>query len=252
MAPVLVFVDPGGALDNDTECVNGSRGSAADHLTKDVVPYMISNFGVSPDPSHWGIVGFSMGGTCAVDLTVMHPTLFSTFVDIEGDLTPNTGTKAQTIAGLFGGNADAWAAFDPTTVISRHGRYSGVSGWFAISSGGSSTPRRDVTVVDAATMALAGRGAASDPGNPAAAAASLCALGRANGIDCAVVAQPGKHDWPTAGTAFATALPWLAGQLGTPDVARIPLPGMPSAASDRAGTDSAHPNHTEVVAHDHR
>jgi hypothetical protein len=103
-------------------------------------------------------------------------------------------------------------------------------------------------------MALAGRGAAGNPGNQAAAAASLCALGRANGIDCAVVAQPGKHDWPTAGTAFATALPWLAGQLGTPDLARTPLPGMSSAptGSDRTGTDSAHPNHTEVVAHDQR
>ncbi|MCW2664002.1 MAG: hypothetical protein JWP83_5154 [Mycobacterium sp.] len=253
-APVLVFVDPGGAFDNDTECVNGSRGNAADHLTKDVVPYVISNFGVNPDPSHWGIVGFSMGGTCAVDLTVMHPTLFSTFVDIEGDLTPNTGTKAQTIAGLFGGNADAWAAFDPTTVISRHRRYTGVSGWFAISPGSSPMPHRDITVVDTAAMALAGRGAGADPGNQAAAAASLCALGRANGIDCAVVAQPGKHDWPTAGTAFATALPWLAGQLRTPDLARIPLPGVPSApaGSDRAGTDAAHTNRTEVVGHDQR
>jgi S-formylglutathione hydrolase FrmB len=169
-----------------------------------------------------------MGGTCAVDLTVMHPELFRTFVDIEGDLTPNTGTKAQTIAGLFGGNADAWAAFDPTTVISRHGRYTGVSGWFAISSG-SPAPHRDLTIVDSAAMALAGHGAAADPGNPAAAAASLCGLGRANGIDCAVVSQPGKHDWPTASTAFATALPWLAGQLGAPGTPRTPLPGKPFA-----------------------
>ncbi|SPM30772.1 alpha/beta hydrolase [Mycobacterium terramassiliense] len=243
-APVLVFVDAGGAFDNDTECVNGSRGNAADHLTKDVVPYVVSNFGVSPDPSHWGVVGWSMGGTCAVDLTVMHPTLFSAFVDIEGDLTPNTGTKAQTIASLFGGNAEAWAAFDPTTVINRHGRYTGVSGWFAISSGGSPTPSREVTSVDSAAMALAGRGAAADPGNQAAAAGSLCALGRANGIDCAVVAHPGKHDWPTAGTVFSTALPWLAGRLGTPDVPRIPLPGTESAPS--------HQPHTEAVAHGQR
>ena len=27
-APVFVFVDPGGAFNNDTECVNGSRGNA--------------------------------------------------------------------------------------------------------------------------------------------------------------------------------------------------------------------------------
>ncbi len=243
-APVLVFVDPSGAFGNDTEGVNGVRGNAADHLTKDVVPYIISNFGVSPDPSRWGVVGFSMGGTIAVDLTVMHPTLFSAFVDIEGDLAPNTGTKAQTIATLFGGNADAWAAFDPTTVIKRHGRYTGVSGWFAISSGGSPTPSRGVTTVDSAAMALAGGGAAADQGNQAAAAGSLCTLGRANGIDCAVVAHPGKHDWPTAGMVFSTALPWLAGRLGTPDVPRSALPGKESAPT--------HPHHTEAVAHGQR
>jgi S-formylglutathione hydrolase FrmB len=228
-APVLVFVDPAGGFGNDTECVNGSRGDAADHLTKDVVPYMISNFGVSRDPSHGGVVGFSMGGTCSVDLTVMHPTLFSAFIDIEGDFTPNAGNKAETIANLFRGNADAWTAFDPTTVINRHGRYTGVSGWFALTSGGSPTPGRDITVADPAAMERAGRVAAGDVGNPAAAASSLCALGRANGIDCAVVAQPGAYNWPTAGTVFATALPWLAGQLGTPEVARIPLPSTPSA-----------------------
>lgn len=121
-APVVVFVDSGGAFNNDTECVNGRRGNAADHLTKDVVPYMVSKFGVSPEQTSWGIVGWSMGGTCAVDLTVMHPTLFSAFVDIAGDFYPNAGNKTQTIVRLFGGNEDAWSAFDPTTVITRHGK----------------------------------------------------------------------------------------------------------------------------------
>lgn len=221
-APVLVFVDSGGAFNNDTECVNGSRGNAADHLTKDVVPFMVSRFGASPDRSKWGIVGWSMGGTCAVDLTVMHPEEFSAFVDIAGDAGPNSGTKAQTIARLFGGDAAAWAAFDPTQVITKHGRYTGVSGWFAVNA----TPRRAVTVV--------GTGGAEDRGTSsnatAAAAESLCTLGLAHGIDCAVVAQPGKHDWPFADRAFTAALPWLAGQLGTPDVPRIPLPADASPA----------------------
>ncbi|HEX5142922.1 MAG TPA: esterase family protein, partial [Mycobacterium sp.] len=54
-APVVVWVDHSGTFNNDTECVNGPRGNAADHLTKDVVPFMVSTFGVSPDPAHWGI-----------------------------------------------------------------------------------------------------------------------------------------------------------------------------------------------------
>ena len=214
-APVVVFVDPGGAFNNDTECVNGSRGNSADHLTKDVVPYMVSHYGVSPDRAKWGIVGWSMGGTCAVDLAVMHPDMFGTFEDIAGDIGPNSGTKDQTVARLFGGNADAWAAFDPTTVITKHGPYSGISGWFDVN-GSTATIQR----------------AKNDQ---AGAANSLCALGAANGINCAVVSQPGKHDWPFASHAFAAALPWLAGQIGTPDVPPSPLPtGAPSPSFEQA------------------
>ena len=223
-APVLVFVDAGGAFNNDTECVNGVRGNAADHLTKDVVPYMISNFGVSPDRSNWGIAGWSMGGTCAVDLTVMHPEIFSAFVDVAGDFFPNAGNMAQTISRLFGGNAEAWAAFDPTTVINRHGPYRDVAGWFAISSQGPPAPRHEFVNIDGGAMRLVSRDAAANPGNQTAAAYSLCALGRASGIDCAVLPQPGKHDWPFANRAFAASLPWLAGRLGTPGVPRTPLP----------------------------
>lgn len=197
-APVLVFVDAGGTFRTDTECVNGNRGNAADHLTKDVVPFMVSTFDVSAKPANWGIVGWSMGGTCAVDLAVMHPDMFGAFDDIAGDLSPNSGTKDQTIERLFGGNAAAYAAFDPTTVIGRHGRYSGVTGRF------------DVNTVDAAPQKTA--------------ADTLCGLAAANGIDCNVVVQPGKHDWPYAAHAFATALPWLAAQLGTPGLAVAPVP----------------------------
>ncbi len=234
-APVLVFVDSGGAFNNDTECVNGIRGNAADHLTKDVVPFMVSSFGVSPDRAGWGVAGWSMGGTCAVDLTVMHPEMFSAFVDLAGDFFPNAGNKAQTIARLFGGNADAWAAFDPTTVINRHGQYSDVAGWFAISSEGPPTPHHDFAIADAGSIRLAARDADANPSNQTAAAYSLCALGRAQGIDCAVVPQPGKHDWPFADRAFAAALPWLAGRLGTPAAPPVALPAGTSAPSAIAG-----------------
>ncbi|MDO3638009.1 alpha/beta hydrolase [Mycolicibacterium arseniciresistens] len=198
-APVLVFVDSGGTFNNDTECVNGSRGNAADHLTKDVVPYMERTFGVSADRTRWGIVGWSMGGTCAVDLSVMHPEMFSAFEDIAGDLGPNAGDRQQTIARLFGGNAAAWADWDPTTVMTRHGGYTDVAGWFDINT------------------------AANDQ---LAAANSLCGLGTAHGIACAVHVQPGKHDWPFAAQAFSIALPWLAGQLETPASAPSPLPAV--------------------------
>ena len=230
-APVFVFVDSGGAFNNDTECVNGSRGNAADHLTKDVVPYMISKFGVSPKSAQWGIVGWSMGGMCALDLTVMHPELFSSFVDIAGNMGPEAGTKAQTIARLFGGNPKAWATFDPATVVTKHGRYTGVSGWFDVSSSNPPKRHRGLSVTDAGDVSLSGRDSAANPNDQITAAESLCGLGRANGINCAIVAQPGKHDWPFASTAFAAALPWLAGRLATPGVPRIAAPSTWPPAS---------------------
>ena len=238
---MFVFVDSGGAFNNDTECVNGSRGNAADHLTKDVVPYMISKFGVSPGSAHWGIVGWSMGGTCALDLTVMHPELFSSFVDIAGNRGPDVGTKAQTVARLFGGNTDAWATFDPTTVITKHGPYEGVSGWFDISSSNPPKRHRGLSVTDAGEVGLGSQHAIENPNDQTVAAESLCGLGRANGIDCAIVAQPGKHDWPFASNAFAAAMPWLAGRLGTPGVPRIALPSAPPSASAAAPAPHAEP-----------
>lgn len=212
-APVLAFVDPGGTFNNDTECVNGKRGNSADHLTKDVVPYMNSHYGVKPTADGWGVVGWSMGGTCAVDLAVMHPELFSAFVDIAGDIGPNSGTKAQTIDRLFGGNAAAWDSFDPTTVINRHGQYDRTAGWFDVND--TSTPGKPPARAN----------------DQAKAANTLCALGSKHGIACAVVTHQGTHDWPFASHAFTAALPWLAGVIGTPQAPAVGLPqSSPSAA----------------------
>lgn len=220
-APVFIFADPSGGVTIDTECVNGSRGNAADHLTKDIVPFMTEKFGVSPNPKNWGIVGYSMGGTCAVDLVTMHPELFRSFVDIAGDKSPNSGTKEGTIKRLFGGNADAWATFDPSTVMAKHGPYTGVSGWFAVAE---SLPP-DTGPAEAKTEEAKQRDAAEN----------LCALGKQNDIDCAVVTAYGMHDWRFAPKVFVDALPWLAGAIGTPSVPQIPLPGsepLPTPPAD--------------------
>ena len=95
--------------------------------------------------------------------------------------------------------------------------------------GGSGNPspaqHRTPVTIDAAAVGFGGRDTAPNPGDQTAAANSLCALGSTYGIDCAVVPGSGRHDWPFASRAFAAALPWLAGQLGTPGVPRAPLPG---------------------------
>ena len=223
-APVVVWVDQSGAFSNDTECVNGTRGNAADHLTKDVIGYMVSNFGVSSDAAHWGIAGWSAGGTCALTLTVKYPELFTAFVDIDGQMGPNAGTKQQTIQRLFGGHAEAWAAFDPQTVMAQHGPYHGISAWFGVSEPTTSVYRAgagnpgDVHVPQPDP---------SNTGDTAGVAQYMCALASSYGIECAVVPLPGKHDFLNGVRIFESAFPWLAGKLGTPGAYVVPLPGAP-------------------------
>ncbi len=207
-APVAVFADATGGFAVDTECVNGVRGNAADHLSADLISEVDDAFGLDGH-TRWGVVGFSSGGTCAVDLAVMHPNTFHAFVDIGGDIAPNAGTRAQTIDRLFGGDVNAWSSFDPSTVIARHGKYPNLSGLFAV-------PGERTADGHANSHQAVGR----------AAAESLCRLGTAQGIACQIVGLPGKHDWPSAATAFAITLPWLAGQLDTADVGQATRPDV--------------------------
>jgi len=57
----------------------------------------------------------------------------------------------------------------------------------------------------------------------------MCELVSIYGIECAVVPQIGGHNFVNAGAQFEKALPWLAGQLGTPGVPKIVPPGAPAS-----------------------
>ncbi|MGU3290995.1 alpha/beta hydrolase-fold protein [Williamsia sp. M5A3_1d] len=219
-APVLAFVDAGGSFNNDTECVNGPRGDVATHLTDEIRPAVISRFHTASTAAQWGIVGWSMGGTCSVDLTVMHPDLFSSYVDIAGDAAPVAGTAAQSVQRLFGGNASAAASFDPATVMKRHGPYVGVSARYE-EADQKRTPRwrghghasRGGGQGSSAGAGLGGRG---DGGtnDQSQAAVSLCADNRAVDISCTIDSRPGRHSWQFASGALQDTLPWLSHQIG--------------------------------------
>lgn len=233
-APIVVFVDAGGSFNNDTECVNGPRGNAADHLTQDVRPYVVSHFHAASEPANWGIVGWSMGGTCAADLSVMHPELFSTFEDIAGDLSPTAGTKDQTIQRLFAGDAAAWARFDPLTVLGHHAPYPNTAGWFANSVGGgfgqrrggpNQRPHQPAAGSGSQNPGVGGQHGTGDfggsGGNQAAEAQQFCAAAVKDGIQCSQHTSNGGHTWQFASEAFTDALPWMMLRMqGTPAPSR--------------------------------
>ena len=125
-------------------------------------------------------------------------------------------------AWLFGGDADPWAAFDPETVMTAHGPYSGVAGWFAVSG--------DIpTAHGNGAVGVGDPGPRPYPQDTPTVANYLCAVASRQGIECSVVGVPTKHDWTFGAQVFADSLPWLAGRLRTPGVPQIPLPGVPSA-----------------------
>lgn len=218
MAPVFVFADSGGSFNNDTECVNGPRGQSADHLTRDVRPFVVDEFNATADPAGWGVVGWSMGGTCAIDLTVMHPDLFRTFVDIAGDHAPTAGTKEQTIDRLFDGNPDEWARYDPASVMKAHGPYEGVAGWFAEAVRppddqlNSLLHGRHQRPQSSAPLGYGGHDVWEDNDRDDA-GKDLCAVAKTVNIECAVHMTVSNHTWQFASTAFSQALPWLAERL---------------------------------------
>lgn len=196
VAPILVLPDVSGSLTNDTECVDGPRGNVDTHIVDEVRPYVIQRFGASRQARNWAVVGWSMGGTCAIDLVVRHPDDFATFVDISGDIGPNVGDKDQTIRTLFGGDAQAWDRFDPRTVMQRHGPYTGVAGWF-ISEGR--------------------RGRDGQLRSPQITAAKLLApVARSVGIDVTERYEPGSHTWTFGALAWGQVIAWLHQRIDDP------------------------------------
>ena len=189
-APVLVFADATGGFHVDTECVDGSGGKAEDHLFKDIPPFVEKTFGTATTASKWGVAGFSMGGTCAVMLAVTHPQVFGHFLDISGDLGPNMGDRNSTIAKLYDGDAAAYDANDPMTVLAHHGKYpKGFSGMFADGDQESKHIQQ---------------------------AKQLSAAGKKDGIASSVYVAPGSHSFTFASAAFQAQLPWLAKVLQLP------------------------------------
>ncbi|WP_432994797.1 alpha/beta hydrolase [Dactylosporangium sp. CA-233914] len=188
VAPVLVVADQNGSATGDTECVDGPYGNAETYLTVDVPAFITGTLHLRRDPARWGIIGFSEGGTCALDLVLGHPDVYRHAVDLAGDARPNLGSPPQTLAALYGGDAAAERAHDPEVLLAGRA-YPGVTLWFG-----------------------AGHG---DP-RCAAVSRRLAALATHDGIPTHQFVGAGGHNWQFASAALREVLPGLAAQMGLP------------------------------------
>jgi enterochelin esterase-like enzyme len=73
-------------------------------LSRDVPALIRANFRAATSPSQWGIMGYSAGAYCAVNLTVQHPDVFRSAVSLSGYNTPESPLVTSNLALSRGNN----------------------------------------------------------------------------------------------------------------------------------------------------
>ncbi|MER7394707.1 alpha/beta hydrolase-fold protein [Streptomyces sp. NPDC000151] len=97
---VVVMIRPTIAPPRDTECVDVPGGPQAEtFFTKDLPDALKSVYRVGHDPSAWGALGYSSGGTCALQLALRNPGVYTSAVAMSADYRV---TDDLTTGSLFG------------------------------------------------------------------------------------------------------------------------------------------------------
>lgn len=192
LAPIVVAVDDNGSTWHDTLCVDSPQGNARTYITTDVPAQVKTHFDVDTDPDAWAIAGLSRGGTCSVQTALAAPHVYSTFLDMSGELHPIGDDRAQTIREYYHGDAAAYDADDPAVRLAREaqeptGRWEGMDGRFIA---GNEDPQSVADLTE------------------------LHRLCRAAGIPADLRILPGGHTWEVWGPGFAGSLTWFGVRLG--------------------------------------
>ncbi|MGY3261252.1 alpha/beta hydrolase [Frigoribacterium sp. 2355] len=196
LAPIVVVPDQLSADAHNPMCVDGALGNSATYITTDVVDYMTSHFHVATGPRAWAIGGFSQGGTCSIQFASARPDLFSTFIDVSGELGPSIGDEKTTIDQGFAGNRAAYEAAQPQAIMAAHGPYADTAAFFAVG-------------------ATDGRYGQIMTANSAAAAKA--------GMTVTRYVSPGSgHDWTTATNGFAHGIGRFYPRLGLSATVQTP------------------------------
>ena len=196
LAPIVVVPDQLSADAHNPMCVDGVLGNSATYITTDVVDYMTSHFHVASGPRAWAVGGFSQGGTCSIQFAASRPDLFSTFIDVSGELGPSIGDEKTTIDQGFAGNRAAYEAAQPQAIMAKHGPYADTAAFFAV--GATDGPYGQIMTVNSAAAAKAGM-----------------AVTR--------YVSPGSgHDWTTATNGFAHGIGQFYPRLGLSAAVQTP------------------------------
>ncbi|MFI1798332.1 alpha/beta hydrolase [Streptomyces sp. NPDC020379] len=101
---VIVMLRPTIAPPRDTECVDVPGGPQSEtYFTKDVPEAMRSAYRVGHDASAWGAMGYSSGGTCALELAMRQPSVYPAAAALSADYKIKNDL---TTGNLFGGGEE--------------------------------------------------------------------------------------------------------------------------------------------------
>ncbi|MFH8986408.1 alpha/beta hydrolase [Streptomyces varsoviensis] len=102
---VIVMIRPTIAPPRDTECVDVPDGPQAEtFFTKDLPEALKQTYRVGHDPSAWGAMGYSSGGSCALQLAMREPGVYPAAASLSGDYKI---ANDLTTGNLFGTGPDA-------------------------------------------------------------------------------------------------------------------------------------------------
>lgn len=101
---IVVMVRPTIAPPRDTECVDVPDGPQAEtYFTKDLPEALRSAYRVGHEASAWGVMGYSSGGTCALELAMRQPGIYP----VAGALSADYKIKNDLTTGKLFGDDEA-------------------------------------------------------------------------------------------------------------------------------------------------
>jgi len=133
LAPIAVVADQIGTK-GDPACADSATfGTAETYITEEVPAWIRAHLDVLQSPRHWTIGGYSNGGACAFKYAAQYPDRFGNLLVVSGDEYPGVEIRQQTIDQVFGGDAAAFDAAKPTSILAANpGRYSTMTAVFTV------------------------------------------------------------------------------------------------------------------------
>lgn len=104
---VMVMIRPTIAPPRDTECVNVPGGPQTEtFLAKDLPEALKSAYRVGHDAGAWGVMGYSSGGSCALQLAMRDPHVYTTAAALSPDYKVKDDPTTGDLFGSGPGRAD--------------------------------------------------------------------------------------------------------------------------------------------------